>query len=63
MADDLINSREAGRLLGKTRQWVAELCRRGLLKCTRVGRDWVISRQSVLDYRDRPLEQKKSGMD
>lgn len=57
--DDLINSQEAARMLGKTRQWVAELCRRGMLQCTRIGRDWVISRQSVLDYRDRPPEQGK----
>lgn len=48
---DVISSQEAAQLLGKTRQWVAELCRRGLIDCQRIGRDWIISRESVERYK------------
>jgi excisionase family DNA binding protein len=58
---DSITSVEAARLLGKTRQWVAELCRRGLLDCQRIGRDWVINRESVEQYKasQQPPEEKE----
>ena len=57
MNKDLITPEEAGKLLKITARWVRELVIRGLIQGQKVGRQWVVSRQSVLDY----LEQKKKS--
>ena len=50
-----ITSREAAEILGFDHEsrWVARLCRSGQLDCRKVGRDWLVSRQSEKDYAQR----------
>ncbi len=50
-----ITSREAAAILGIDHEsrWVARLCRNGQLDCRKMGRDWLVSRQSVEDYAQR----------
>ncbi len=47
-----ITSREAAEMLGVEHEsrWVAQLCRSGKLDCRKVGRDWLVSRQSMEEY-------------
>lgn len=47
-----ITSREAAAILGVEHESrrVAQLCRSGQLDCRKVGRDWLVSRQSAEDY-------------
>ena len=51
-AGSYITSREAAEILGVDHQsrWVAQLCRSGQLDCRKVGRDWLVSRDSVEEY-------------
>jgi excisionase family DNA binding protein len=47
-----ITSREAAEILGIDHEsrWVARLCRNGQLDCRKMGRDWLVSRESVEAY-------------
>ena len=52
---ELISVKEAAHLLEVTTRWVNELITRGLIEARKVGSQWVVSKESVLDY----LEAKK----
>jgi len=44
---DFLNCQEAAERLGCTRQHVSRLVRRGQLTGQKIGRDWIISRDSI----------------
>jgi len=48
---ELITVRQAAVLLGNTVQHVRLLIRTGQLKATKVGRDWIVNRDAVVDLR------------
>jgi uncharacterized protein (DUF433 family) len=64
-AGTYVTSREAAEILGIDHEsrWVARLCRSGQLDCRKVGRDWLVNRQSVEDYaqRDRRPGPRSAG--
>lgn len=47
MADELINTKEAARILGVTPTHARRYCATGQLPCRKVGRDWLIRRVDV----------------
>jgi excisionase family DNA binding protein len=47
---DFLNCQEAAQRLGCTRQHVSRLVRRGQLIGQKIGRDWIISRDSIKRY-------------
>ncbi len=51
MSDNLISSSEAALILGITIQAVGGLLRRGTIEGQKIGRDWVVSKDSVLSYK------------
>mgnify|MGYP004475785249 CR=1 FL=1 len=54
----LISSKEAAEILEVNEAFVRSLCSRGKLACQKVGRTWVIDRESVLE---RKLNMVKHG--
>lgn len=58
--EDVIGTEEASQLLGITPRHAARLAAAGEFEARRLGREWVISRQSVLDYIARQ-KRDKSG--
>ena len=48
---DYITTKEAAKILGVTVDWVGQLCNQGILKAEKPGRDWQVSRQSVMGYK------------
>lgn len=55
---ELVSANEASKILRVTRQWISQLCREGKLDCIKVGEQWVIQRQSVLDYQASQRDKK-----
>ncbi len=53
MEADYLNCQEAAERLGCTRQHISRLARRGELTGRKIGRDWVVSRESVQQYATR----------
>lgn len=51
MSDKLISTSEAASILEITIQAVGGLLRRGTIEGQKIGRDWVISKNSVLSYK------------
>ena len=48
--EEFISLSEAELLSGMTRQHLALLARRGRLRATKIGRDWLTTRAAVEDY-------------
>jgi excisionase family DNA binding protein len=51
MSTNLISTSEAALILGITLQSVGGLLRRGTIEGKKIGRDWVVSKDSVLNYK------------
>jgi excisionase family DNA binding protein len=51
MSTNLISTSEAALILGVTLQSVGGLLRRGTIEGKKIGRDWVVSKDSVLSYK------------
>lgn len=49
--NDFITTTEASEALGYTVQYTRLLVRQGYLQGTKVGRDWMIVRESVVEYK------------
>ena len=49
--DDIIGPKEAADILGVSRRHVLRLASSGVLDAKKLGREWAISRQSVLEYK------------
>lgn len=47
---ELINTAQAARRLGVTRDWVHKLIVRGKLTARKIGRDWLVDTHSVAAY-------------
>ncbi len=54
---ELLTVRQAASLLGNTVQHVRLLIRTGQLKATKVGRDWIVDRDAVMDLRTKRATQ------
>lgn len=63
MSDNIISTSEAASILGITLQAVGGLLRRGTIEGQKLGRDWVVFKDSVLSYKAqkeaKEKEQKK----
>ncbi len=59
MNDNLISTSEAVSILGITIQAVGGLLRRGTIKGQKIGRDWVVSKESVLSYKAKKKAREK----
>ena len=57
---DIIGEREAAQLLGITQRHITRLAESGEIEARKLGREWAISRQSVLDYKARKDANDKS---
>ena len=49
-APDWITTTEAAEISGFSSQWVRELCDEGDVTCRKFGRNWQVSRTSLLAY-------------
>lgn len=58
MEENIISAHEAADLLGITQRAVTGLLERGTLIGRKLGREWAIARQSVLDYKARKQAQQ-----
>lgn len=52
MTSDYLTSREVATILDITIQWVVKLVKSGHLKGQKMGRDYIISRASVMRYKE-----------
>lgn len=57
---EMVGSKEASEIIGIIPRAVRFLCERGTLKAQKLGRDWVIDKQSVLDYKAKKDSQQPS---
>ena len=57
--DDLIGTSEAGRLLGLSQGYVVRLARFGKIEAHKQDGVWLLSRYSVLQYKERSVKQSK----
>lgn len=48
--DGWIDTRRAAELTGYTREYIAALCRGEKVKAQKIGRDWLVDRESILEY-------------
>ncbi|GIW68378.1 MAG: hypothetical protein KatS3mg099_326 [Candidatus Parcubacteria bacterium] len=55
-----VSSREAARVLGKTTDYIARLCREGALECRQDGRAWRVQAASMVRFSQRAREAKES---
>ena len=51
ISQELITTREAAETLGYTIQHTRLLIRRGQIEATKFGRDWLVVRESVVEYK------------
>ena len=51
LLEDIISAREAAALLGITQRHITRLAENGELDARKLGREWAISLQSVLEYK------------
>lgn len=51
-----ITTTEAAKILDRTPDWISRLCKEGILKAEKRGRDWWISKESVLAYQARGIK-------
>lgn len=49
--DELITVRQAATLLGRHPDYLSLAIRRGILRGRHVGRDWVLTREAIDEYR------------
>lgn len=56
---NFIPASDAGRSVGYTSDYIAKLARDGKLEATRIGRQWYVTLDSVLDFKSRTEEEKK----
>ncbi len=58
VSEGWIGSQEAAKLTGYTIRYLCKLARDGRLRTTKLGRDWLFERESLLKWRD---QMKKLG--
>ena len=47
-----ISSKQAAKITGYSSDYVGQLCRLGKVRSKRIGRDWMISERSILNYKN-----------
>ena len=53
MSDEkYISSKQAAKITGYSSDYVGQLCRLGKVRSKRIGRDWMISEKSILNYKN-----------
>ncbi|MDP3784669.1 MAG: hypothetical protein Q8R12_01160, partial [bacterium] len=53
MSDEkYISSKQAAKMTGYSSDYVGQLCRLGKVRSKRIGRDWMISERSILNYKN-----------
>ncbi len=57
--NQIITTSEAASILGISIQAVGQLLRRGRIEGQKMGRDWVVSKESVLTYKTEKETTKK----
>lgn len=65
LQNDLLSSKEAGKLLGYTHDYISKLCREGKMSGTQKGRIWYITHSELLAFKARheaELESKKAQL-
>lgn len=63
--NELLSSKEAGKLLGYTHDYISKLCREGKMNGSQKGRAWYVSKEEVFDFKKRheaELAQKKAEL-
>ena len=50
-----ISSKRASALTGYAKDYIGQLCRLEKIRCQRSGRDWLVSEQSILSYKERAI--------
>ena len=48
-----ISSKQAAELANYTSDYIGQLCRGGKIKARRIGRDWFVSEENLLEYQDK----------
>ncbi len=48
--EDVVGTREAGEIIGTTREHAALLIRSGILPGKKVGREWITTRTAAVEY-------------
>ena len=48
---DIISTREAAEILGVTQAGVTDLLRRGTINGQKLGREWMVYKDSLLEYK------------
>jgi excisionase family DNA binding protein len=58
--DEYISTNTAASMLGCTRQYIGELLRNGTLKGTKFEHQWIVDKNSVIEYKKKREKIKKS---
>jgi excisionase family DNA binding protein len=51
--EDVLNAKQAAKILGYTARHVIRLVESGEIEGRKLGREWILSKQSVLAYKER----------
>ena len=52
--DELLTTSKVAEIIGVSRQYVTQLCQRGQLACTKIGRDFLVRRADAEAFRPAP---------
>ena len=63
ISQELITTREAAENLGYTIQHTRLLIRRGQIEATKFGRDWLVVRESVVEYKTGDVKRSSDNSD
>ena len=63
ITQELITTQEAAENLGYTIQHTRLLIRRGQIEATKFGRDWLVVRESVVEYKTSGIKRSSDNSD
>ena len=63
ISQELITTQEAAENLGYTIQHTRLLIRRGQIDATKFGRDWLVVRESVVEYKTSGIKRSSDNSD
>ncbi len=61
LSQEVMTTREAAEDLGYTIQHTRLLIRQGQIEATKFGRDWLVVRESVVEYKSRDIQQSSDN--
>jgi len=56
-----IASKKAAKMVSYTNDYVGQLCREGRVKCRRIGREWYVNENSLLEHKKNNQSKKKKS--